>query len=79
MELGYIKYESSQPRRIRRQNGDEVEVEVTGKLVRLETGRGNPIIGFTLRHDGQETTLEQLISEWGEDVELPDWPEFGDD
>jgi len=78
-QKGFSPYEAPRERDIVRPSGERVSVLVLGQCVRLETGRGNShILDFLLLHNGKETTLKQLILDWGDNppAEPENWPEL---
>ncbi|WP_041815051.1 hypothetical protein [Rhodococcus erythropolis] len=67
-------YDKPLTRQVVRANGDTVDLEVIGHFSDIDNGR---IVGYLIRHEGRETTLDQLQLEWGDQrLEMWDWPEL---
>lgn len=75
-EMTYVAqslYKNSLTRQVIRANGDTVDLEVIGHFSNIDSGS---IVGYLVRYEGREITLDQLQLEWGDErLEMWDWPE----
>ncbi|MFI5720207.1 hypothetical protein [Nocardia sp. NPDC051750] len=71
--FGYVEIEPPRRFRLRRENGEVVETQLIRKRRELPSGKVD-LAHLVLRlEDGTETTLGDLVSEWGETPAMLDY------